>query len=78
MIEDYKELLKLKEIDEIAVVPHEYKIVHTEYTPTEATVEVIESFKYLEYIERKLYTYYLHRIGDKWFIYDYKILNMKD
>ena len=78
LIENYKELLKNKEIDEIAVVPHEYKIVHTEYTPTEATVEVIESFKYLEYIERKLYTYYLHRIGDKWFIYDYKILNMKD
>ncbi|MEW5814539.1 MAG: hypothetical protein AB1798_03960 [Spirochaetota bacterium] len=77
MIRSYKNDLRLEKVDnEIIVIPNEFTILKTEYTPEQGTVQVIEKFKYPDYTEIKRYTYYLKRKDRVWYIYDYEIRNV--
>lgn len=77
MLQDYKEQLRNEQVDgDIIVIPEEFDIIKTEYTPEEATVQVIERFQYPGYVERKHYTYYLRKRDNVWFIYDYSVRNL--
>lgn len=77
MLFEYKEDLKNKRVDgDIVVIPEEFEIIKTEYTPEEATVLVEERFTYATYTEVKAYTYYLRKRDNVWFIYDYDVQNI--
>lgn len=77
MLQDYREQLRNEQVDgDIIVIPEEFDIIKTEYTPEEATVQVIERFQYPGYVERKHYTYYLKKRDNVWFIYDYAVRNL--
>lgn len=80
LIAEYKRKLMSTTIDEdINMIPYTFEIVKTTYTPNEATVKVMEKFKYPDYLELKEFTYYLKRRtlteGKIWQIYDYEIRN---
>ncbi len=77
LIEEYKNQLKNKRVDnDILLTPSSYDILKTSYTQNEATVVVNEEFIFPEYTELKKYTYYLHRIGNIWSIYNYDVRNL--
>jgi hypothetical protein len=73
----YKEQLREETVDEdILVIPATYEILQTTYTPFEASVVVIERFRYQDYTEVKRYTYSLERHDNIWVITDYEIVNL--
>jgi len=73
----YKEQLRSVTVDvDILLIPAEYEIIRTSYTPLEAQVTVIERFQYRDYVEIKRYTYYLERRDSIWVITDYDIVNL--
>jgi hypothetical protein len=73
----YKEQLRSETVDvDILVIPAEYDIIQTRYTPLEAEVTVIERFRYRDYVEIKRYTYYLERRDNIWVVTDYEIVNL--
>jgi hypothetical protein len=77
LLEDYKNQLKNKRVDnDILLTPSSFKIQKTSYTENEATVVVDKEFTFPEYIEKKKYTYYLHRYGNIWSIYNYDVRNL--
>lgn len=77
LIEEYKNQLKNKRVDnDILLTPSSYEILKTSYTQNEATVVVNEEFIFPEYTELKKYTYYLHRFGNIWSIYNYDVRNL--
>lgn len=76
LIKQYKEYLKRNTIDEISFMPHSFNIIKTEYTEGRGKVEVVNSFKYMDYIEEKYYTYFLNKKGNIWYIYSYEVLNL--
>jgi len=73
----YREQLLSETVDvDILVIPSEYEIVQTSYTPLEARVTVIEKFQYRDYVEVKRYTYFLERRDNIWVVTDYEIVNL--
>ncbi len=75
--EEYREQLRNAEVEgDIAVIPEEFEIIKTEYTPEEAEVLVTEKFQYPGYKEVKDYTYFLQKRDNVWFIYDYEVSNV--
>ena len=77
MIEDYKNELKSKRVDnDILLLPSAFEILNTSYTQSEASVVVNEEFTFPEYTEKKKYIYYLHRYGNIWSIYNYDVRNL--
>jgi hypothetical protein len=77
MEQEYMEALKNEQVDgDIVVIPEEFEIIKTEYTPEEAEVIVIEKFQYPGYKEVKEYTYFLKKRDNVWFIYDYDVRNL--
>lgn len=77
LIEEYKNQLKNKRVDnDILLTPSSYTILKTSYTQNEATVIVDQEFTFAEYTEKKKYTYYLHRFGNIWSIYNYDVRNL--
>ena len=48
----------------------------TSYTPSEATVIVMERFRHTGFTEVKEYTYYLSRTDRVWTVYDYSVKNL--
>ena len=77
MLQDYRDQLRNEQVDgDIIVIPDDFDVIKTEYTPEEATVQVIERFQYPGYVERKHYTYYLKKRDNVWFIYDYSVRNL--
>jgi hypothetical protein len=73
----YREQLQDQTVDQdILVVPSEFEIAQTTYTPSEARVTVIEKFKYPDYAEIRKYTYSLVRRDTIWVITDYDIVNL--
>ena len=77
LVEEYKNQLKNKRIDnDILLTPSSFEILKTSYTQNEATVDVNEEFVFPEYTEMKKYTYYLHRFGNIWLIYNYDVRNL--
>lgn len=76
-IEKYKEMLLNQTIDtDIVLNPHEFRILKTSYTEYDATVIVSEKFQYTGFVEKKEYTYYLHRDNDIWYIDNYYVRNL--
>jgi len=77
MLQEYKDQLKNERVDgDIVVIPQDFSIIKTTYTPTEGTVKVRMEFEYPNYTEIKEYTYYVRRRDDVWFIYDYEVRNL--
>lgn len=77
MVEQYREALQERQVDsDIMLVPNEFSIMHTSYDPQEAEVEVIQSFSYRDYTEKRKYTYLLRREDGYWTIYDYYVMNL--
>lgn len=77
MVEDFRESLASETTDsDIIIIPDNFEILRTMYTPQEATVDVIEEFVYSNFIERKQYTYYLRRKEQVWMIYNYEVRNL--
>lgn len=77
MIEEYKNELKNKRVDnDILLMPSSFEILKTNYTQNEATVVVSEEFIFPDYTELKKYTFYLHRLGSVWTIYNYEVRNL--
>ena len=73
----YRDQLRSETVDvDILVIPSEYEIIQTSYTPLEARVTVIEKFQYRDYAEVKRYTYFLERRDNIWVVTDYEIVNL--
>ena len=62
--------------EEFLLIPREFEILKTSYTPTEASVLVIEKFRYVDFTEVKEFTYYLRRKDRVWMIYNYEVKNL--
>jgi hypothetical protein len=80
VIEEFKKYLmgknKLEAIPYSDAIPSDYEIEETYIKKRDAQVKVMETFKYINLIEHKRYTYYLHLYGDKWFIESYEVVNI--
>ncbi|MBP5450552.1 MAG: hypothetical protein J6Y01_10615 [Spirochaetales bacterium] len=76
LIEEFKEYLKQNTIDTISYLPHNFRVVRTEYTEGRAKVEVEVEFKYIDYIEKKYYTYFFSKKGNIWYIDSYEVMNL--
>jgi hypothetical protein len=61
---------------DIVLIPTDFEIQETHYTPFEATVLVIEKFKQRDFTEVKRYTYYLTRKDRIWLISRYETVNL--
>lgn len=76
-LKKFREQLSSEKIDEdILMIPTEFEILKTTYTPREAVVEVLQKFAQRGFKEVKRYTYYLYRKDDIWVIYNYETRNM--
>lgn len=77
MIERYMELMRQQETeDEILQIPQSFRMLQTEYTPTDGSVVVEKRFAFPTYTEIKEYTYYLRRLDSHWVVYDYSVRNL--
>jgi hypothetical protein len=75
-LEEFRRKLKSEVMDQdILLIPHQFEILKTSYTPAESTVLVIEKFKYPDYTEVKQFTYHLEKRDRFWIITDYEVLN---
>ncbi len=76
MLDQFRQQLMQNRIDQdISVIPTSFQIQKTTYDPNQATVIVMERFKYPDYTELKQYTYLLKKSDRYWIIYDYEIRN---
>ncbi|HOV14101.1 MAG TPA: hypothetical protein PK771_07445 [Spirochaetota bacterium] len=75
IIAQYKDYLKKDTIEDISFLPHSFEIIKTEYSQGKGKVDVIVDFKYIDYIERKYYTFFLNKKGEIWYVYDYEVMN---
>jgi hypothetical protein len=76
MLDDYRQQLRQATIrQDISVIPTSFEVQKTSYDPAEATVQVMEKFKYPGYTELKGYTYHLKKSDGYWIINDYEIRN---
>lgn len=80
VIEEFKQYLmgnnRLETIPFSETIPADYEIVRTVVEKRDAVVTVIETFKYINLIEKKQYTYHLHLYGDKWLMENYSVVNI--
>jgi hypothetical protein len=76
MVDQFRLALRQMTIQQdISVIPTSYQILKTSYDSSDATVQVLEKFKYPDYTELKQYTYHLKKSDRYWIIYDYEIRN---
>jgi len=76
-IAEYARLLTEEMVDEaILVIPTDFEILKTSYTPDEATVQVTQRYAYTGFTEIKRFTYYLYRDDRVWYIYNYEVRNL--
>jgi hypothetical protein len=77
MLDEYhRQLMAARVQQDINVIPSTFEVQKTSYTPSEASVQVLEKFAYPDYTELKQYTYYLKRQDRYWIITDYEIKNL--
>jgi len=80
VIEELKQYLmgknKLEDIPYSETIPADFDINKTVIEKHNAVVTVTETFKYLNLIENKRYTYHLHLYGDKWLLESYSVVNI--
>ena len=78
LVAQYQDQLGRSVVDQdIQVVPSEFTVLNTQYTPSRATVTVEMKFKYRDYSEVKEYTYHLTRRDRVWMITDYEVMNLR-
>ncbi len=78
LLTQYQSMLMKSTVDQdIQVVPQEYTILNTQYTPTRGTVTVEEHFRYRDYTEVKEYTYELTKRDQVWMITGYDVANVR-
>ena len=76
MIDQFRQQLMQARIDQdISIIPTSFEVQKTTYDQSQATVQVLEKFKYPDYTELKQYTYLLKKSDRYWIIYDYEIRN---
>ena len=76
MMDQFRQQLRQMTIQQdISVIPTSWQVLKTSYDSTDATVQVLEKFKYPDYTELKQYTYHLKKSDRYWIIYDYEIRN---
>lgn len=82
VIEEFKQYLmgknRLEAIPFSETIPADYDILRTVVEKRNAIVTVIETFKYINLIEKKQYTYYLHLYGDRWLLENYSVVNISE
>jgi hypothetical protein len=77
MLARYRTELESAVVDQdIATIPLEFTIERTSYSANEGTVVVLEKFRLRDIVERKRYTYDLHRRDDIWSIVGYTVQNL--
>lgn len=80
VIEKFKEYLKgeneMESIPYSETIPADFEIEKTIIEKRDARILVTEEFKYKNLIEKKQYTYYLHKYGDKWLLESYTVVNI--
>ena len=62
--------------NDIVLIPTEFEVQETRYTPFEATVQVLERFRQRDYTELKRFTYALTRRDRIWLITGYETVNL--
>ena len=76
-LENFKKQLQQTVVDtDIVLIPSEFEVRQTSYTPFEATVQVIEKFKQRDFTEVKRFTYSLVRRDRIWVITGYETVNL--
>jgi len=76
MVDQFRQQLRQMTIQQdISVIPTSYQVLKTSYDAADATVQVLEKFKYTDYTELKQYTYHLKKRDRYWIIFDYEIRN---
>ena len=76
MVAQFRQQLQAMTIQQdISVIPSSFEVQKTSYDPSEASVQVLEKFKYPDYTELKAFTYHLKKTDRYWIIYDYEIRN---
>jgi hypothetical protein len=79
MLEEYRDMLRSSMVNnEILLIPTSFRVVKYEVKlndEEEAEVQVRSRFKYQDFTEIKLFTYYLHRREGYWEIYRYEVSN---
>jgi hypothetical protein len=76
MVDQFRQQLRQMTIQQdISVIPTSYQVLKTSYDAADATVQVLEKFKYPDYTELKQYTYHLKKSDRYWIISDYEIRN---
>ncbi len=65
-----------EESDQLVLVPDEFTIIETSYTPTEGTVAVDSFFDEPTYRERRRYEYELLRRNNYWEVVDYRVVSL--
>jgi len=76
MLDQFRAQLRQTNIaQDISVIPTSFDVLKTTYDAAEATVLVLERFKYPDFTELKDYTYHLKKSDRYWIIYDYEIRN---
>jgi len=77
MLDQFRQELMQSRIEQdIGVIPTSFEVQKTTYDASQASVEVLERFKYPDYTELKQYTYLLKKQDRYWIIYDYEIKNL--
>jgi len=61
---------------DIVLIPSQFEVQETRYTPFEATVQVLEKFDQRDFTELKRFTYYLARRDRIWLITGYEAVNL--
>jgi hypothetical protein len=74
---NFRKQLQEKVVDtDIVMIPSEFDVQKTSYTPFEAEVQVIEKFKQRDFTEVKRFTYNLTRRDRIWLITGYEVVNL--
>jgi hypothetical protein len=76
-LEGFRRQLMEKVVDnDIALIPDNFEVQRTSYTPFEATVQVLEKFKERDFTELKRFTYSLTRRDRIWLITGFEVVNL--
>lgn len=71
-----KQIMEGKEEWHLVMLPHNFEMVETSYTPTEARVKVKQIYRHPTYDEIRYYTYYLKRSNNTWEVVNYIVQNV--
>jgi len=71
-----QDLMQARNNQDLSIIPSSFEVQKTTYDSSQATVQVLERFKYPDYTELKQYTYLLKKSDRYWIIYDYEIKNL--